>query len=80
MEKNRRSLKFGAEPELIAQPPVSDKLRVMGKSLKITFPTYYQFSLIIFEEQVGDVVALGEDSEPWDGINFAALKQIIVEK
>ena len=59
VEKNRRSLKFGAEPELISQPSVSDKLRVMRKSLKITFPTYYQFSLIIFEEQVGDVVALG---------------------
>ena len=42
----------------------------LSKSLEITFPTDYQLSLIILvplEEQVGNVVALGEDSEPWDG-------------
>ena len=41
----------------------------MSKPLKTTFPIDYQFSLIIFaplEEQVGDVVALREDSQPWD--------------
>ena len=41
----------------------------LSKSLEITFPTDYQLSLITLvplEEQVGNVVALGEDSEPWD--------------